>query len=628
MPLTEKFPVGLNFANDSDKIQLTNPVSLGESWTVETWFDISSTTTQNPQKQKLITNNIQSDARFGNAVAVNDNIAIIGAYQEASKAGAAYIFEIDSSGTWTERQKLVAGDAQAGNLFGRSVAISDNIAIVGADDEDTGGRSAGAAYIFEYESNGTWTEKAKIQASDKKAYDNFGYAVSVSGNFAIVGAYGKDTQENNAGAAYIFERDDSGSWTEKAKIQANDTQAKGYFGNSVAINGNFAIVGAWQQDTAASDAGAAYIFERNSSGSWIEKQKLVASNGQEKDYFGRSVAISNNIALVGADNQSTGGKSAGAAYLFERDDRGNWTEKQKLQASDKQAWVNFGYSVGINGNSLIVGAYGEDTGEKNAGAAYLFERDSSGSWIETQKLQASEAQAESQFGNSVAISDSFAIVGSLKEDTGGSDAGAAYIFKVKDLPVPKSVNRIFEQEQKIKVSEPKNNDYFGTSVAVSKNIAIVGATTPPRMYHPVAGSAYILECDDDGTWTETQKLQASDAKILDKFGTSVAISGSIAIIGTPAYGAENSAYIFERDDNGTWTESQKIQPSDTQASISFGYSVAISGNIALVGALYEDTGASNAGAAYIFERDTSGTWTERAKIQASDKQASDTGATH
>ena len=410
---------------------------MGESWTVETWLSLSSLAKQNPEQnpeqyteQKLQASEPQPDARFGNSVAVSDNTAIVGAYQEDSKAGAAYIFEFDSNGTWSLKQKLQARDSSTGDLFGRSVAISGNFAIVGADDEDTGGKSAGAAYIFERDSNGNWSEKAKIQASDKQAFDNFGYSLGISDNVALVGAYGQDTGGSSAGAAYIFERDSNGNWSEKAKIQASDKQASDNFGSNVAISSNIAIVGAWKEDTGGSNAGAAYIFERDdSNGTWSETKQLFASDAEADDRFGRSVAISGNIAIVGADNEGTGGKSTGAVYIFERDNSGTWTEKIKLQANDKQQWDNFGYSVAISENIALVGAYGQDAEGSNAGAAYIFERDNNGTWSETKKLIASDAEADDNFGNAVAIGENFAVVGSPKEDTGVSNAGSAYIFK-------------------------------------------------------------------------------------------------------------------------------------------------------------------------------------------------------
>ena len=447
MVLADQPSVYLNFVNDSDKIQLTNPVSLGESWTVEAWFSLSPIARQNLRQnlleQKLQANDPQQDVHFGNSVAISGNFAIIGANLEdtgSDYAGSAYIFERNNDGTWTEKQKLFASDAEAGNLFGTSVAISDNFAIIGANLEDTKGSNAGSAYIFERDNDSIWTEKQKLLASDAEAGDLFGTSVAISDNFAIIGANLEDTKGSNAGSAYIFERDNDGTWTEKQKLLASDAEAEDNFGNSVALNGNFALVGANGESTGGSNAGSVYIFERDSSGTWTEKQKLLASDAEAGDLFGASLAINDNFALVGANGESTGGSNAGSVYIFERDNDSTWTEKQKLLASDAEAKDCFGYSVAISDNFAFVGAYRKDAGDSNsnAGSAYIFERDNNGTWTEKQKLLASDAEAEDYFGHAVAINDNFALVGANGEDMVANNAGSAYIFTLS-LPEPSRV---------------------------------------------------------------------------------------------------------------------------------------------------------------------------------------------
>ena len=336
----------------------------------------------------------------------------------------------------SEEQKIMASDAQANDEFGVSVSVScdGNTAIVGAYYEDTGGNNAGAAYVFVVMSVGVWSEQQKLTASDAEAGDIFGCSVSLSsdGNTAIVGAYGEDAGGNNAGAAYVFVRS-GGVWSEQQKLTASDAQADDWFGYSVSLSsdGNTAIVGAPYEDTGGSDAGASYVFVR-SGVVWSEQQKLTASDAQAYDHFGISVSLSSdgNTAIVGAYLEDAGGSNAGAAYVFVRSGV-VWSEQQKFTASDAQADDYFGYSVSLSsdGNTAIVGAYYEDTGGGNAGAAYVFVR-SGGVWSQQQKLTASDAEASDYFGYSVSLSGdgNTAIVGAPCEDTGGSDSGAAYIF--------------------------------------------------------------------------------------------------------------------------------------------------------------------------------------------------------
>ena len=337
----------------------------------------------------------------------------------------------------SEQAKIHASDKQFGDNFGAAVSISGdgNTALVGAYLEDTGGTDAGAAYIFT-RSGTSWSQQAKIQASDKDQYDNFGYSVSISGDgtTALVGAYAEDTGGSGAGAAYTFTRSGT-TWTQQAKIQASDKQQGSLFAYSVSISGdgNTALFGAFGDGADVSGAGAAYIFTRSGT-AWTEQAKIQGSDKQLGDLFGRSVSISSdgNTALVGAYGEDTGASAAGAAYIFTRSGTA-WTEQAKIQASDAGASDFFGFFVSISsdGNTAIVGARGHDAivgafTIYDTGAAYIFTR-SGTTWTQQQKIQASDKEQSDQFGYSVSISSdgNTAIVGVFGEGTGGS----AYIFE-------------------------------------------------------------------------------------------------------------------------------------------------------------------------------------------------------
>jgi len=388
---------------------------------------------------------------------------------------------------WTQQAKIQASDKQQGDSFGFSVSISSdgNTALVAAPREDTGGTNVGSAYIFT-RSGTTWTQQAKIQASDKQQSDYFGLAVSISsdGNAALVGAYGDDSF---AGSAYIFTRSGT-TWTQQAKIQASDRQQSDVFGFAVSISGdgNTALVGAYGEDTGASYAGAAYIFTRSGT-TWSQQAKIQASDKQEGDNFGNSVAISSNgnTAIVGAFYEDTGGDRAGAAYIFTRSGT-TWTQQAKIQASDKQQGDFFGQAVSISsdGNTALVGAYGE---VNYTGAAYIFTR-SGTTWTQQAKIQASDKQQNDRFGTSASISGdgNTAIVGAWMEDTGAADAGAAYIFTRSGTT--------WTQKAKIQASDKQGYDYFGTFVSTSSD----GNTTIVAAYREDtggtdAGAAYIFE---------------------------------------------------------------------------------------------------------------------------------------
>ncbi|MFH1478783.1 MAG: putative Ig domain-containing protein [Candidatus Omnitrophota bacterium] len=353
---------------------------------------------------------------------------------------------------WKERQKIFASDDATGQYFGEHLCISGDVAILGArpDYYDTDHASPGAAYIFRRVGN-AWVQEQKLLASDGKINDEFGHSVSISGDRAIVGAHwgnkdpgwASDEYDDQPygdkfnGAAYIFEYDKSTSqWIEKQKLLASDGKILECFGYSVSISGDTAIVGALN---AIKRLGSAYIFEYDKSTSqWIEKQKLLASNRQS--FFGSEVSISGDRAIVGA-TRGYHDRSPDAAYIFRR--VGNtWVEEQELLASGG----GFGQSVSISGDRVIVGAPWTDYVEgKSSGSAYIFEYDKvTSKWVQ-QKLSASNREQAYTFGQSVSISGDRAIVSAHHSDDKGKYSGPGYIFR--------RVGNTWVEEQKLLASD-------------------------------------------------------------------------------------------------------------------------------------------------------------------------------
>ena len=378
-------------------------------------------------------------------------------------------------------------------------------------------------------------------------------------------------------------------WNEIMKALADDGAGFDYFGHSVSISGDVAIVGAYQDNDNGSNSGSAYIFEKNGV-SWIQQQKLTPSDGAANNTFGYSVSVSGDVAIVGDRSNS------GSAYIFEKND-GVWTQKAKLTASDGEAYDRFGYSVSVSGDVAIVGAYYDGDNSSQTGSAYIFEK-SDGSWPanETQKLTASDFTDLDEFGYSVSISGDVAIVGAYRNEY-LSQSGAAYIFEKSDGSWPAN------ETQKLTASDAFSTDWFGYSVSISGDVAIVGAKFDDDKGNE-SGSAYIFEKSGED-WIQMQKLTASDGGFIHYFGHSVSISGDVAIAG--AYqdndkGIESgSAYIFEKND-GSWPakETKKLTASDGAAYDLFGYSVSVSGDVAIVGAWWDDDKGNASGSAYIF----------------------------
>ncbi len=384
------------------------------------------------QTQKLLASDASAGSMFGNDVAISGDWAVASSPfdgEVVNNSGAIYVFQRQGT-TWVQVQKLKANDPTDGSGFGWSVAIDGDLIVVGAFND------AGSAYVFE-RSGLTWSQTAKLVASDANSGDNFGYDVAVSGTRVLVGALDDSDIWLFAGSAYVFERV-LGTWTQVTKLTANDTAFGDQFGHSVAIDGDYALVGALGDDRPEGDElGAAYVFEHGTLG-WTQVQKLISVGAAYQDYFGVSVAVSGSTALVGALRDSTGGNHAGAAYLFDRQPSG-WLLTQVLTAADPGSEEYFGGSVALRGDSALISSHTDGAEGVNAGSAYAFRRTGS-SWAQTGKLLANDAAVNDLFGVGVGIEGDTAFVGSNYNDGGCSppgdcNAGAAYVFKLPPTAV-------------------------------------------------------------------------------------------------------------------------------------------------------------------------------------------------
>jgi hypothetical protein len=367
---------------------------------------------------KLVASDGNEAEHFGWSVSISGDYIIVGAPGVSNNdgTGAAYIFKrnIDE---WNEQAKLMADDAAIGDEFGYSVSISGDHAVIGAQEDDDNGTESGSAYIFR-RSGSTWTQVAKLTPMDGAQNDRFGWSVSISGTYVIVGT--------TANAAYIFEGSGS-TWTQKPKLIAVDGALM--FGSSVAVFGEYAIVGAYADNENGDYSGSTYIFH-HVGGNWNQQAKVTASDGSINDYFGRSVSVTNGYALIGADGDNN---NSGSAYIFKQNGN-DWIQQAKLVASDASENNYFGFSVSMTGNFAFVGAFGNAS---SSGSAYAYLRNGS-IWNETKRITASDVLVSDQFGESVSMSDQYAVVGSRYADnSNGQGAGSAYVFNtVEDLALP------------------------------------------------------------------------------------------------------------------------------------------------------------------------------------------------
>ncbi len=368
---------------------------------------------------KITASDGEFEDQFGYSVSIDGDRCIVGASWEGDEepySGSAYIFEFDGT-DWIEHTKLKASDANSQDIFGTSVDIDGDRCIAGGCDNSMEPYHKGRVYLFEW--NGTaWIEQQKLTISEGVETDFFGLSVAISGNRCIVGDFGDDDYGTESGAAYIFEWNGT-EWTQQAKLTALDGEEMDRFGCAVDIDGDRCVVGAWYDN---GYNGSAYIFEWDGS-VWNQKAKLVPSD--ETYYFGYSVSISGDRCLVGSVYDSDIGNQSGSAFIFEWNGT-TWIQQDKLLASDGDAGDYFGHSVSIDGDRCIVGATGDDINGNNSGSAYIYDWDGM-TWVE-QKLAASDGVAYDSYGGSVSICNNRFLIGAASDDDKGNSSGSAYVY--------------------------------------------------------------------------------------------------------------------------------------------------------------------------------------------------------
>jgi len=380
-----------------------------------------------------------SDAAFGDqlggSISLSGDTLVTGARSDDSSKGAAYAFRRGAGG-WSQEQKLTGIGTSAQDWFGAGVSIDGDVIVAGAPDPfDPFGPASGPGDVFVFRRSGvTWTQEDSFTSSDGQALDQFGFAVSVSGTAAAVGARGDEpagtgSRFNGTGSVYIF-RESAGNWTEEDKISAADAVSGDGFGHAVHLDGDVLVVGA----PAKGGGGAVYVF-RKSGPNWNQEQKLTASDAAADDQFGYSVSVSGDVLVIGAYQNDDSGTDSGSAYIFRRT-AGTWNQEQKLLATGAAASDFFGTAVDIEGEDVMVGAWGENTG---AGAAYRFGKPAA-SWVQSAKLSVA---GTGLLGASVAVAYPFVAAGAPITDSVAGFAGAAYTWCTSPGPSLLSVNPTF-----------------------------------------------------------------------------------------------------------------------------------------------------------------------------------------
>jgi uncharacterized repeat protein (TIGR01451 family) len=573
-------------------------------------------------------------AEMGSSVAVQGDYAVVGApaaFAGDVRGGAAYVYlrnEQETSNdlsddTWDFQAKLVAPDPADDDRFGASVAIDGGTVVVGANGDDGPGESAsaGSAHVFTREA-AAWSHQQRLTASPEHTL--FGGSVAIRGDLLVAGA---PTTGEGSGAAYLFTRD-GGVWSEQQVFWASNDDSWDDYGSSVAIGADTIVVGAMgDYDEVDGTFGAAYVFTHDGS-EWTQQQKLIPSAPTFD--FGVSLSLGDDTMVVGAIGNASGFRS-GEAYVFTRSG-GVWTEQQKLVADDADEEDNFGSSVSISGDTLVVGANGDADAGQESGSAYVFAR-GGGTWVQQQKLTAGDADAGAGFGTAVSIDSGTLIVGAPGDDEVSMNAGAGYSFGSSAGTWHESSEKLLSPTVFGAYGAPY--DRFGAVVAADGDYLVVGTPDRDGGGQENAGAVYVFARNDNGTatdlsddrWDYEATLTTSDAGDDDRFGSAVSISGQTVVVGAPRQNdgggdfSSGAIYVFTRD-GGLWAEQQKLKASDFTVAGKFGASVSIDGGTLVVGATGDDETGVRTGAVYVFTHDGAA-WSEQRKLRALDGASGD-----
>lgn len=405
-------------------------------------FFINTTAQKIDEVAKLLPSDGQAGAFFGNSVATDGEIAVIGAWFDNDMAGAAYVFRRNGD-NWTQEAKLLPNSGSSYDFFGSSVEVYGDDVIVGA----TGTDNKGAAYLFHY--NGSnWTQTHKFSAGNGMTYDNFGSAVSLNGDYAVIGASGAQALK---GAVYVYKKNGN-SWQEDDMLTG--TLYSSSFGSAVDISGDAIIVG-------AGASSYAFVFMLDGS-TWVKVAELTDLNGTLSDKFGGTVSIDGDLAVVGATYHQNENGATGAAYVYHRQGS-NWVEEEKIVAEDGELDDHFGV-VSIYGTTIVIGAYGDDDYGLDAGSAYIYQKEGD-NWQFKDKLQASDGFAGDELGSSVAIFSNVIVAGAPNDNDNGTSAGSAYVFPAET----QTIANHSEKNPSIKLGQNFPNPFAGETT-ISFNI--------------------------------------------------------------------------------------------------------------------------------------------------------------
>ena len=659
--------------------------------------------------KKVVAPDGSRDDLFGYSAKIYGNMLAVSSPfddDKGSGSGAVYLFQKDEGGTdnWGFLKKLTASNGSRDDQFGFDLDLSGNFLLVGAR---FAGPTSGQAYIYERNKGGfnQWEERAILTMPSPVVNDLFGFSVAISKETAVISAIWKDARATNSGAAFIYSKDHGGTnnWGYITSISPSDGAHGDEVGRDVDIQNDLIVISATHKDAQGGNSGAAYLFQKDEGGTnnWGQFKRLLPSDGATNDFFSYGVSLSGDYLLIGAHQNDIGASNSGSAYVFHKDSGGtdNWGEINILTASDAAQDDAFGVVTSLSGKTGLIGASGNDDQGTNSGSAYFFTTTSFRNQHPTEIVLHQETlntplAHSSNVAQLLCIDDdqnetfTYQLVSGVGDEwnhaftlSGNSVLTATDTLgsglKAIRVRVTDGAGNVFDEQLTIKINsaptdilftQPKlhnplhQNDVLGQFSTVDSDQStgfsyqlVSGAGDTHNHLFSVVGSELRLAQDymtpatllfrvevndgngatfsksysvriDQTPYVEKQKLLASDGESGDVFGRFVDVLGDYAVVSSFKEDGERGAvYVYKRQTNGVWSELKKLTAPDKSGGDRFGYSVKLSGALLAVSSPYDDDNGSNSGSVYVFHRDKGGTdqFGFIKKVVAPDGSASD-----
>ncbi len=543
----------------------------------------------------------QSSNEFGYDVALAGNRLVVGARRANGTKiaqGAVYVYDLGGA-TPTVPALTIPNPVPADNdFFGVSVALSGNRLAVGAYNNDIGATDAGAAYVFDLSSATPSVPVLTLNNPSPAVGDAFGDAVALDGNILAVTASSDDAGATDAGIAYIYDLSSATPATPIHTLNNPDPQANEFFGAGITVYGMKVVACSGSNLVGSFTAGSAYVYDLTSGTPTVPVHTIDNPSPANGDLFGRKTRLLGNMLVISAIRDQTGAFQAGSAYVYDLAGATPTVPVRTLNNPAPATQDYFGSSVAISGTRVFIGAMQDDAAAPNNGTGYLYDMTSATPAVPVRTVTHAGPASENHFGQAVAVSGSRIAVGLPDDDQIGFNAGTVAIFDMSSATPGTPV-------LKIDTITPDLNSQFGFSLSLEGSRLVAGSPLSFLPSNSRAGQAYVFDLASATPKVPVFTIPNPTGVAEERFGDTVASSGSLIVVGAPTgdTGANNagSAYVFDLSSATPTVPLHTLNNPTPANSDEFGKALAISGNIVVVGAPYDNTGAGDAGSAYVYD---------------------------